>query len=130
MQDSIRDRDVKTDFWTQWEKGSVGWFERIAWKYVYYHMWNWSPIQLRCMRQGALSWCIGITMRYGMGWEEDMGFRMGNTCVPMADTCEYMAKLAKYCKVISLQLKFINLKKKSVFSVAKSCPNLLGPQRL
>ena len=83
------------------------------------------------MRRGALGWYIGITVRYEMGREEDMGFRMGNTCAPMADSCEYMAKLPKYCKVISLQLKFINLKKKeSVFLAAKSCPSALGPQRL
>ena len=32
------------------------------------------------------------------------GFRMGNTCTPMADSCECMAKPPQYCKVISLQL--------------------------
>ena len=33
------------------------------------------------------------------------GFRMGNTCTPMADSCWCMAKPIQYCKVISLQLK-------------------------
>ena len=33
------------------------------------------------------------------------GFRMGNTCTPMADSCQCMAKALKYCKVISFQLK-------------------------
>ena len=33
------------------------------------------------------------------------GFRMGNTCTPMADSCQCMAKPIQYCKVISLQLK-------------------------
>ena len=33
------------------------------------------------------------------------GFRMGNTCTPMADSCQCMAKPLQYCKVISLQLK-------------------------
>jgi len=33
------------------------------------------------------------------------GFRMGNTCTPMADSCQCMAKPMQYCKVISLQLK-------------------------
>ena len=28
----------RTDFWTQWEKVRVGWFERIALKHVNYHM--------------------------------------------------------------------------------------------
>ena len=37
------------------------------------------------------------------GWKG--GFRMGNTCTPMADSCQCMAKPLQYCKVISLQLK-------------------------
>ena len=40
-----------------------------------------------------------------MGMEVREGFRMGNTCTPMADSCQYMAKPLQYCKVISLQLK-------------------------
>ena len=40
-----------------------------------------------------------------MGREEGGGFRMGNTCTPMADSCQCMAKPIQYCKVISLQLK-------------------------
>ena len=47
-----------------------------------------------------------------MGREVGRGFRMGNTCTPMADSCECMAKPPQYCKVISLQLKLINFKKK------------------
>ena len=41
----------------------------------------------------------------GMGREVGGGFRMGNTCTPMADSCQCMAKPLQYCKVISLQLK-------------------------
>ena len=33
------------------------------------------------------------------------GFRMGNTCIPVADSYQYMAKPLQYCKVISLQIK-------------------------
>ena len=42
------------------------------------------------------------------GWDGEgggRGFRMGNTCTPMADSCQCMAKPIQYCKVISLQLK-------------------------
>ena len=42
------------------------------------------------------------------GWygeEVGGGFRMGNTCTPVADSCWCMAKPIQYCKVISLQLK-------------------------
>ena len=42
------------------------------------------------------------------GWDGEgggRGFRMGNTCTPMADSCQYMAKPLQYCKVISFKLK-------------------------
>ena len=35
-----------------------------------------------------------------MGREEGGGFRMGNTCIPVADSFLYMAKPIQYCKVI------------------------------
>ena len=34
----------------------------------------------------AWSWCTGTTQRDGMGREEGGGFRMGNTCIPVADS--------------------------------------------
>ena len=51
----------------------------------------------------AQGWCTGMTQRDGMGREVGGGFRMGNTCTPMADSRQCMAKPLKYCKVISLQ---------------------------
>ena len=33
-----------------------------------------------------------MTLRNGMGREVEGGFRMGNTCIPMADSYECMAK--------------------------------------
>jgi len=47
------------------------------------------------MKQGmheAQGWCTGMTQREGMGREMGGGFRMGNTCTPMADSCQCMAK--------------------------------------
>ena len=35
----------------------------------------------------AWGWCTGMTQRDGMGREAGGGFRMGNTCTPMADAC-------------------------------------------
>ena len=93
-----------------WEK-RVGWFERIALKHVYYHMWNRSPVQVWCMRKGAQGLCTGMTQRDGMGREVGGWFRMGNTCAPMVDSCQCMAKPLQYCKAISLLLKYIILKK-------------------
>ena len=50
------------------------------------------PVQVGCMRQGAQGWCTGMTLRDGMGREVGGGFRMGNTCIPMANSCQCMAK--------------------------------------
>ena len=35
----------------------------------------------------------------GGGGEEGGGFRMGNTCIPVADSFRYLAKPIQYCKV-------------------------------
>ena len=37
-------------------------------------------------------WYTEMTLRDGMGREVAGGFRMGNTCTPMADSWECMAK--------------------------------------
>ena len=57
------------------------------------------------MIQDARGWCTRMTQRDGMGREVGGGFRMGNTCTPVADSCQCMVKTIQYCKVISLQLK-------------------------
>ena len=89
----------KTVFWTLWERARLGWFGRMALKHVYYHMWNESPVQVQCMIQGAQGWYTGMTQRDGMGREVGGGFRMANTCTPVANSCQCMAKPIQYCKV-------------------------------
>ena len=59
---------------------------------IIFHMWNRSPVQVQCMRQGAHGWCTGITLRDRMGREVGERFRMGNTCTPMPDSCQCMEK--------------------------------------
>ena len=39
----------------------------------------------------------------GSGW----GFRMGNTCTPVADACQCMAKPIQYCKIKNNNNKII-----------------------
>ena len=46
---------------------------------------NESPVQVRCTILDAWGWCNATTQRDGMGREEGGGFRMGNTCIPVAD---------------------------------------------
>ena len=60
---------------------------------------NESPVQVRCTILNAWGWCTGKTQRDGMGREEGGGFRMVNTCIPVADSCCCMAKPVQYCKV-------------------------------
>ena len=57
------------------------------------------PVQVWCRIQEAWGWCTGMNQRDGMGREVGGGFRMGNTCTPMADACWCMAKPIQYCKV-------------------------------
>ena len=49
----------------------------------------------------AQGWCTGMTQRDGTGREVAGGFRMGNTCTPMAHSRQCMAKPVQYCKVKS-----------------------------
>ena len=44
------------------------------------------------MRQGARGWCTGMTLKDAMQREVEEGFKMGNTCAPMADSCRCLAK--------------------------------------
>ena len=53
---------------------------------------NRSPVQVRCMRQGARGWCTGMTQMDGMAKEVGGAFRMGNTYMHMDDSCQCMAK--------------------------------------
>ena len=46
---------------------------------------NLFPLLTRSLLD-AWGWCTGTTQRDGMGREEGGGFRMGNTCIPVADS--------------------------------------------
>ena len=52
-----------------------------------------------------------MTQRDGIGREMGGGFRMGNTCTPVADSCQCMAKPVQYCKVKKKNLIFLKRKK-------------------
>ena len=47
----------------------------------------------------AQGWCTGMTQRDGTGREVGGGFRMGNTCTPVAYSCLCMSKPIQYCKI-------------------------------
>ena len=89
----------RTVLWTLWERERVGRFGRMALKHVKYHIWNELPVQVRCTILDAWGWCTGTTRWDGVGREVGGGFRMGNTCIPVADSFWYLAKLIQLCKV-------------------------------
>ena len=111
MGDSKKDTDTKNRLLDSVGKGEVGWFERTALKYIYYHVWNRWPVQVWCMKQGTQSWCTGKTLRGGMGREVRGGFRMGGH---MYTHGWFMSMYGKNHYIISLQLKQINFLKKKV----------------
>ena len=88
----------RMDFWTLWERERVGWFGRMALKHVYYHVRNESPVSVQYRIQDAWGWCMGMIQRDNMGWEVGGGFRIGNSCTPVADSCQCMAKPIQYYK--------------------------------
>ena len=77
--------------------------------------WNMYNIIYETSRQSGFDaryWMLGagaLGRPRGMVWggrrEEGGGFRMGNTCIPVADSCWYMAKPIQYCKVKKLKKK-------------------------
>ena len=65
---------------------------------------KWIRKLCMALRASALErpWGMGMCRK----WDVGGGFRMGNTCTPMADSCRCMAKKTlQYCNVISVQLK-------------------------
>ena len=56
----------------------------------------------------AWGWCTGMTQRHGIGREVEEGFRMGNTCTPVADACWCMTKPIKNCKVKKKKKKWFH----------------------
>ena len=68
-------------------------------------------IRIICLKR------VMVYQRDGMGREVGGGFRIGNTCTPVADSCWCMTKPIQYCKAKKKQTKkatsMIALKKRS-----------------
>ena len=41
----------------------------MAWKHVYYHVRNESPVYVQYRIQDAWGWCMGMTQKDDVGWE-------------------------------------------------------------
>ena len=94
----------RTDFWTLWEKGRVGCFERTASKHVYYLGWNRSPAQVGCMRQVFGPGALGRPREIGWRGRWEGGSGWGMHVNPWLIHVNVWQKPLQYCKVISLQL--------------------------
>ena len=92
MQDSKRDRDVQNSLLNSVGEGKGGmiWENGIETCKLSYVKQITSPGLMH--ETGFLGWCTNMAQRDGMGREVGGGFRMGNTCTPMADSCKCMAK--------------------------------------
>ena len=129
MWDSKRDTEIKNRLLDSVGEGEGKMIWENSIEHVYYHVWNRSPVQVRCMKQGTQSQHTGTTQREGMGREVGGKFRMGDTCTPMVDLCQCMAKKKplQYYKVISLQLnKFIKKKKLCPKKYLNSCRMIMS----
>ena len=64
---------IKVDFWTQWEKERVAWFEKIALKHTHCHMLNRWTVRVRCMKRAPKASALGQSRRIGWGWRWEWG---------------------------------------------------------
>ena len=87
----------RMDFWTLGEgEGGMIWENGIE-----THILSCKKrIASLCLIQdtGCLGLGTGMIQRDDMGWKVGEGFRIGNSCTPMADSCQCMAKPIQYCK--------------------------------
>ena len=74
----------------------------------FFECWDFSQVfhsplspssRVHCTILDAWGWYTGTTQRDGVGREEGGGYRMWNTCIPVADSFWYLAKLIQLCKV-------------------------------
>ena len=103
----------RTDFWTLWEKTTVGCFERTASKHVYHLGRNRSPAQAGCMRLVLGPSVLGRPRGIGWRgrWEGGSGWAIHVT--PWLIHVNVWQNPLQYCKIISLQLIKINAKKQT-----------------
>ena len=77
----------RTVFWTLWEReGGMIWENVIKTCIISYKKLITGPGSMQDTGRLGLG-STGMTQRDGRGREVGGGFRMGNTCIPVADAC-------------------------------------------
>ena len=92
MRDSKRDTDVKNRLLDSVGEGKGGMVRENSIETCILPYVKQIPSPGSMHEKGAQGWCPGMILRDGMGRDVGGGFRMGNTCTPIADSCECMAK--------------------------------------
>ena len=82
----------RTDFWTLWEKASVGCFKRTASKTCILSRMKQIISPGWMHETSAWTWCTGKTQRDRVEREVGGGTGMGNTCKSMANSFQCMTK--------------------------------------
>ena len=77
------------------ESNAVEW-EEIIHVYIFKIFYCSVENQLCKSRSSSVLWELRLQMKGS--WPRG-GFRMGNTCIPVADSFWYLAKLIQFCKV-------------------------------
>ena len=102
MDNELEDRMVEITVEQNKDKrmGGRGWDDLGEWHWNMYNI----IYEMSCQASpGSMhdTGCLGLVhWDNPEGWYgEGGGFRMGNTCIPVADACWYMAKPIQYCKV-------------------------------
>ena len=81
------------------------------------HIWNESPVKVRWTILDAWGWCTRTTQGDGTGREEGGGFRMGNTCIPVAI----------HVDIWQNQYNIVKLKNKIKIKIlVTNCDNIIG----
>ena len=86
MRDSKRDTDVQNSLLDSVGESEGGMIWENSTEICIISYMKRLPVQVRCAILDAWGWCNGTTQRDGIGREEGGGFRMGNTCIPVADS--------------------------------------------
>ena len=93
MRDSKRDTDVQNSLLDSVGEGGMIWENGIETCIISYMKRISSPGSMHD------TGCLGLVHWDDMGREVEGGFRIGNSCIPMADSCQCVAKPIQYCKV-------------------------------
>ena len=103
---------------TQMKNAFDGLLSRVNMETLSLRIWQETLAKLKNKEKNSTR---TVFKRDGMGKEVGGGFRMGNTCTPVADACLCMAKPIQYFKVTKNNNNKKFKKKKKMCNIYKGC---------